>query len=50
MKYEILGKYGYHDWEVIDEAENVTDANYLVQEYAMAYGSEWRIRVRKVRV
>ena len=43
--YEIWGRYN-GTWEVIDETDNRNDADYLVQEYMMAYGSDWVIEWR----
>ena len=49
-KYEwkIMGKYRNSSAEEIDTAKNENDAEYLVGEYLMAFGSGWRIwKVRK---
>lgn len=48
-KYEILGTYR-GETEVIDEADDKATADYLVGEYQLAYGREWSVRKRRVRV
>jgi hypothetical protein len=45
--YEIIGIYNGQK-EVIDSAESLTDANYLVTEYKMAFGSDWTIYKKRV--
>ena len=44
--YEIWGRYN-GEWEKIDESDNRNDADYLVGEYMMAFGSDWIIEWRK---
>lgn len=46
--YEIIGVYR-GEKEVIDEADDRKTADYLVGEYQLAYGSEWRIYKRRKR-
>ncbi len=46
--YEILGKY-QGETEVIDQAETLQEAKYLVGEYQLAYGNQWRVWYRKAR-
>jgi hypothetical protein len=40
--YKIIGIYRGKK-EVIDTAKDLTEANYLVNEYRMAYGPTWTI-------
>lgn len=40
--YNIVGEYRGNQ-EILDEAETDYDAEYLVAEYSMAFGSEWAI-------
>ena len=42
--------YGYYkgEKEIIDEADTTEEAKYLQQEYKIAYGTEWRIGIKKV--
>lgn len=47
--FEIRGKYPGEAWETIDTADTEQDARYLVREYKMAYGPEWRITCRRAR-
>jgi hypothetical protein len=49
MAYEIIGKYKNMAKEVIDTAEDKKEANYLLGEYRLAYGSEWSLSLKKVR-
>jgi len=41
--YEIKGKYKNSSVEVIDETDTEQDANYLLNEYQIAFGSDWLI-------
>jgi hypothetical protein len=41
--YRIKAKYGHHVAEEIDTAESEADADQLVKEYRMAYGTGWAI-------
>lgn len=45
--YEIVGVYR-GEAEVIDTAEDRKEASYLVGEYQLAFGSDWRVYKRKV--
>lgn len=45
--YEIIGIYKGQS-EVIDEAETLKDAIYLVNEYKLAFGPDWRIYKKRV--
>ena len=47
--FEIVGKYKNLPAEVIDTADDVNEAHYLRGEYALAYGSEWRVWSRPFR-
>jgi hypothetical protein len=44
MKYEI-----WWNGECIDETDTIADARYLRTEYQMAFGSEHRVTIKKVR-
>jgi hypothetical protein len=57
--YEIVGIYKWNvqenilsieniDIEVIDQSENLKEANYLLNQYKLAYGSDWYIYLRTV--
>ena len=46
--YEIIGVYRGEE-EVIDETDTSDDAKYLVREYSIAFGSEWKICWKKRR-
>jgi len=39
----IRGRYKNGKVEDLDQAENPADADYLVREYRMAFGSDWTI-------
>lgn len=43
--YKIMGRYQRDEWEELDTSENSQDADYLVQEYRMAFGTEWEIKL-----
>ena len=43
--FEIWGKYQGQDWELIDEADNREEADYLSAEYTLAFGSGWQWRI-----
>ena len=45
--YNIIGLYGYNDAEVIDTADNRIEAIKLVQEYRLAFGDEWIIKIKR---
>lgn len=44
--YEIMGRSSYGT-EVIDEADNLEEAEGLVAEYKMAFGAGWSIWYRR---
>jgi len=44
--YVIIGKYGGEE-EELDRIGNVEEAEYLVEEYRMAFGSDWDIWFEK---
>lgn len=58
--YEIWAKYGDGDdgyfipgaddspWEMIDEAATEEEAQFLVQEYALAFGPDWTFHIHKI--
>lgn len=41
--YKIMGKYQGREAEEIDSANTMKDAQYLLQEYLMAFGPGWRL-------
>ena len=43
MPINIWGRYKKNKPEIIDTAETMKDAAYLVGEYRMAYGSSWLV-------
>lgn len=43
--YEIVGTYQGIS-EILDTAETSEDANYLLNEYQMAFGKDWIIKIR----
>jgi len=45
--YNIIGLYRYNDAEVIDTADNRIEAIKLVQEYRLAFGDEWIIKIKR---
>lgn len=45
--YTIWGKYPDTPWEEIEEDVIKEDLDYLMQEYKMAFDSNWRFRIRK---
>ena len=46
--YKIISKYKDSEFEVIDTADNLDEANVMVQEYEMAFGNDFRIEFVKV--
>lgn len=47
--FQIIGKYAGCPAEVIDEAETREDAEYMLKEYKIAFGSDWRLEIKKVK-
>ena len=47
--YQIIGKYQHEPQEIIDEAETMKEAEQLLAEYRMAFGAEWKLRIKKTR-
>ena len=45
--YNIIGLYRYNDAEVIDTADNRIEAIKLVQEYRLAFGDGWIIKIKR---
>ena len=41
--YDIIGAYQRGEEEVIDTAQDKEEADYLVREYKLAYGREWKV-------
>ena len=46
--YKIISKYKDSEFEVIDTADNLDEANVMVQEYEMAFGNDFRIEFARV--
>ena len=49
MKYRIMYKYENEYPEEIDTAEDIKEANYLVNEYQIAYHNQGRVYKQKIR-
>lgn len=45
MMYYIYGCY-QGKWEKVDSAKTFESATYLLREYVMAFGSEWKVEIR----
>ena len=45
--YNIIGLYRYNEAEVIDTADSRLEAIRLVNEYRMAFGNEWIIKIKR---
>ncbi len=45
MSINIWGKYLTHRPEVLDTADTLKDAAYLMREYQLAFGRDWRVWV-----
>lgn len=43
--FEILGKYVEGDWEVLDTADERSEAHFLLAEYRLAFGPGWDFNV-----
>ena len=41
--FKIYGKYPGEPWEIIDEFDTREEAQAMLSEYRMAYGSEWKL-------
>ncbi len=48
MRYAIMGAYR-GEREEIDSADTIESARYLLGEYRMAYGADWRLWIRRER-
>lgn len=49
QEYQIKGQYmGNKGTEIIDTADNKTEAYKLLNEYKQAFGESWSLRVQKV--
>ena len=46
MKYEVIGKYKSSPSEVVDEADTMEDAEYMLNEYRISYGSTWKLHIK----
>jgi hypothetical protein len=49
MKYSIIGKMktGNKLAEIIDTAENLKEAKFMLQEYKTAFGNTWDLLIQK---
>ena len=47
MKYQILGTYN-NNTEIIDTAENRKQAINYANEYRLAFGNEWPIKIKSL--
>jgi len=45
--YKIMGKLKGCETEEIDSAETAEDAEYLLGEYQLAFGSDWKLWVER---
>ena len=46
--YKIISKYKGGEFEIIDTANSLDEANFMVQEYEMAFGNDFRIEFARV--
>ncbi len=44
MPYKIMAKERRGRWEEVDEADTRHEAEYLIHEYAIAYGGGWDVK------
>ncbi len=47
--YELIGKYNGKQ-EVLDTADTIEEAYFLLGEYMMAFGSDWNIIIKPVEI
>ena len=47
--YKIMGKYTGCSWEEVDNFNTRKEAESMLAEYSMAYGSDWTLKIVKVR-
>lgn len=45
--YKVRGKYKGHPWEDIDEFDTLEEAIAMRNEYRIAFGPDWMIRVKE---
>ena len=45
-EYKIMGKYKGQAWEVVDTATSKKEANYLLNEYRIAFGSDFTLKIK----
>ncbi len=45
--YVIQGRYHARDWEDIDEFNTLEEAENMLVEYRIAFGSEWLLTIKK---
>ena len=46
--YKIISKYKGGEFEIIDTANSLDEANVMVQEYEMAFGNDFRVEFARV--
>ena len=46
--YEIWGTHK-GDWEIIDESDTEMEANQMLIDYRIIFGSDWRLEVRHIK-
>ena len=46
--YKIIGFYRNNDAEILDTANNKSEAIRLAEEYELAFGNEWIINIEKI--
>lgn len=43
--WRIVGRYNGGKWETIDEASDWLESQYMLKEYALAFGDGWELMV-----
>ena len=46
--YKIISKYKGGEFEIIDTASSLDEANFMVQEYESAFGNDFRVEFARV--
>lgn len=49
INYEIYGQYQTCSWEWLDETTDKQEALQLLNEYRIAFGIEWKIKIIKTK-
>ena len=49
MKYNIYTKYKNDSWEYCDSATTKEDKNYLLNEYKIAFGNDFKFKVKRIK-